>query len=137
LSRQVSPGAHYRIPPRALVFSVATAFLCLSLLLLPWRATSRFWSWGLMCFSFGSVLAAVATIPLWMLVRRGAILSPGLTGAATGLLAGLLSTTVVHLGCANTTAPHVALWHAGVPIFSALVGFLLGSYSRHHREPGA
>lgn len=137
LSRQVSPGARYRIPPKALVLSVAIAFLCLSLLLLPWRMTNRFWSWGLMCFSFGSVLAAVATIPLWMLVRRGAILSPALTGATTGLLAGLLSATVVHLGCANTTAPHVALWHAAVPIFSALVGFWLGNHSRRHPADGS
>ena len=135
LSRQISPGARHRISPRALIIAVATAFLGGALLLLPWRMTSPFWLWGALCFSFGSVLAAVATVPFWLLARRGAILSPTLTGASIGMLAGLLSATVVHLGCANITAPHVALWHAAIPVFTALVGFRLGSFF-HHRPPG-
>jgi hypothetical protein len=136
LSRQISPGARHRVSPRALIVAVATAFLGGALLLLPWRMTSQFWLWGGLCFSFGAVLAAAATVPFWRMARRGAILSPALTGATIGMLAGLLSATVVHLGCANITAPHVALWHAAIPVFTALAGYRLGSFFHHYHPSG-
>jgi hypothetical protein len=133
LTRQVTPGAAHHVNPRVLVPALAVAFVCAMLLLFPWNASRHFWVRGLLCFSFGISFAALASIPLWIVVRRRAILSPALTGATMGLFAGVLSAAVIHLGCPLAAGPHQAIWHATVPGFSALLGFLLGQFSRHHR----
>ncbi|HZS50963.1 MAG TPA: NrsF family protein [Bryobacterales bacterium] len=132
LARQVMPGSSHKVKPGVLLAAIAAAFAGSLLLLFPWDMSGRFWFRGLLCFSFGAVLACVATVPLWMIVRRGALLSPALTGASTGLLAGVLSAVVIHLGCPMATAPHLAIWHAAVPVFSAFAGFLVGHFSSHH-----
>ncbi len=132
LARQVTPGSAQKIQPGVLLAAIAATFSGSLLLLFPWDMSGRFWFRGLLCFSFGAVLACLATVPLWMIVRRGALLSPALTGASTGLLAGVLSAVVIHLGCPMTTAPHLAIWHAAVPVFSAFAGFLLGHFSGDH-----
>ena len=137
LSRLVVPGARHKIQPKVLVVSVALAFLCALALLFPWKASGRTWSWSLTCFSVGSLLAVLATFPLWMLVRRGAVLWPAITGAATGLLAGLVGATVINLGCPTITAPHLLAWHATVPISCTLAGFLVGKFSAHRSGGGA
>ncbi len=131
LSRLVVPGSRHRIQPKVLVVSVAAAFLCALALLFPWKLEARAWYWNLSCFSVGSLLALLATFPLWLLVRRGAVLWPALTGAATGLLAGLVGATVINLGCPTITAPHLITWHATVPISCTLAGFLVGKLSGH------
>lgn len=129
LTRQLTPGASHRINPRVLVPALAVTFVCALLLLFPWHTSGRFWFRGLICFSFGVTFAGLASIPLWMVVRRRAVLSPALTGATMGLFAGVLSAAVIHLGCPLATGPHQAIWHAAVPASSALLGFLLGQFS--------
>lgn len=129
LTRQLTPGASHRINPRVLVPALAVTFVCALFLLFPWRMSGGFWSRGLICFSFGVAFAGLASIPLWMVVRRRAVLSPVLTGATMGLFAGMLSAAVIHLGCPLATGPHQAIWHAAVPASSALLGFLAGQVS--------
>ena len=129
LTRQLTPGASHRINPRVLVPALAVTFVCALFLLFPWRMGGRFWFRGLTCFSFGVTFAGLASIPLWMVVRRRAVLSPALTGATMGLFAGVLSAAVIHLGCPLATGPHQAIWHAAVPASCALLGFLAGQFS--------
>jgi hypothetical protein len=68
----------------------------------------------------------VAAVPFWMMLRRGAILSPGMTGAATGLLAGLAGTSVLEIHCPNLDAWHILVSHLGVAMLCGLAGLVLG-----------
>jgi len=135
LSRQLTPGALYRIPPRLLVFSILMTLSSGFVLLFPWRPDPTFWSWGWSCFRYGSLWTILTAIGLWLLVRRGAILSPVLTGATAGLLAGFTGAAIIHLGCLNVTAPHLAIWHAAVPAAGALAGLLLGTAWERRARP--
>ncbi len=134
LSWLMVPGSYQRIRLKALIFCVAAAFLFALALLFPWRTEGMFVTTGLRCATAGFVLIAPASVCFWLLVRRGAILSPGLAGATTGLLAGLTGAMVLHFGCVIAKAPHLIVWHAGVPISSALAGFVLGKVAAH-RSP--
>jgi len=58
----------------------------------------------------------------WLILSRGAILSPRAAGAIAGMLAGLVSTTVLEEHCADLNVWHILVWHLG----SALVGMLVG-----------
>jgi len=59
-------------------------------------------------------------------LRPGAILSPIMTGAATGLLAGLAGTTALEIHCPNLDAWHILASHLGVAVIGAVVGLLVG-----------
>lgn len=63
---------------------------------------------------------------LWTM-RRFAPTRPALAGAAAGLLAGGIASTVYGLHCQEIAAPFVALWYSLGMILSAIVGSLIGS----------
>ena len=49
-----------------------------------------------------------------------------MTGAATGMLAGLVGTSVLELHCPNMDAWHVLASHLGVAALGAIAGFTAG-----------
>jgi len=53
---------------------------------------------------------SAGVVPFWLMLRRGAILSPRMTGATTGLLAGLVGTSVLEIHCPNLDAWHI-FWY--------------------------
>jgi len=57
-------------------------------ILFQFQHERNFWASGWYCLRLGCQLAVLAAVPLWLLLRRGAILSPSMTGRPTGLLAG-------------------------------------------------
>jgi hypothetical protein len=126
LSRQMTPGSYHRIRPGSLTVVLAGACLLAYGGLFPWAMDSRFLANGFRCVSAGLALAIPPGVCVWVLMRRGAILSAGLAGATAGLFAGLLGALVLHFGCLLLQAPHVVLWHGAVPVGSAALGFLLG-----------
>jgi hypothetical protein len=65
-------------------------------------------------------------VPFWLMLRRGAILSPILTGTVTGLFAGLVGTSVLEIHCPNLDAWHLLVSHLGVAILCALAGLVIG-----------
>lgn len=136
LSRQMTPGSYHRVRPAALISSVAGGFLLGFLLLFPWKTDGDLFASGLRCAGAGLAMIAPASICFWLLIRRGAVLSPPLAGASIGLLAGLAGALVLHFGCEIARAPHLLVWHAGMPVFSALAGFLLGGFSARKRVAG-
>lgn len=127
LSRQAIPGSRHGMAPARVVTLVVVSLAAVYALLFPWRLGRSFWTWGPLCALFGLLWAIPAAALLYGLLRRTVLLAPDVTGATIGLLAGLASESVVHCGCMNITAPHVTVWHAGVPLTTALVGFLLGA----------
>jgi len=65
-------------------------------------------------------------VPFWLLLRRGAGLSPRVTGAAAGLLAGLVTTSAQEIYCPILDASHILTWHLGVALLGAVVGLAAG-----------
>src|SRR5262249_38200360 len=81
-------------------------------------------SWG--CLRAGIPIGIFAAVPLWLVLRRGAILSPRMTGAATGLLAGLVGANVLEIHCPNLDAWHILVARLGVPVLCAMAGLVTG-----------
>jgi hypothetical protein len=90
------------------------------------QAESKFVSTGLRCLRTGSASAVPAAALFWLLLRRGAVLSPGLTGATAGGLAGLAGLMVLEVRCPNLSSYHILVWHWGVALLAMLGGLALG-----------
>jgi hypothetical protein len=126
LIRQMSPGSRHRMSPEwlptliivSLVFVVAVSF--------QFQRQPEFWKnwWG--CFRPGALIGVIVAIPYWFVVRRGAILSPLMAGAAGGLLAGLVSVTVLAIRCPDLNAWHVLFSHVGVAAAGVFAGLVAG-----------
>jgi len=71
----------------------------------------------------------MAGVLFWRVLCRGAILSPDMRGAATGLLAGLVGTSVLEVHPPNLDAWHILVSHLGVAIVCTLVGLVTGLMS--------
>jgi hypothetical protein len=50
-----------------------------------------------------------------------------MTGAATGLLAGMVGTSALEIHCPNLHAGHILVSHLGVAVLGAIVGFFTGT----------
>ena len=126
LAHQMVPGSLHRIPPRLLPVAVIISLTIAIIVLFQFQHERNFWgnAWG--CIRAGTPIGALAAVPFWMVLRRGAILSPGLTGAATGLFAGLVGTSVLEIHCPNLNGWHILVSHLGVAILCALAGLVIG-----------
>lgn len=123
---QMAPASYQRISPQGVLVAVVTAYLMAFALLFPWTAEPDFLASGVQCGRSGLLFAILTASSVWLLARRGEILSPGLAGATIGMLAGLGGAVTLHFGCPNLAASHLVVWHAGIPIVSAYGGFLVG-----------
>jgi hypothetical protein len=126
LVNQMVPGSLHRIPPIVLPLAITLSLALAMVVLFQFQHQRNFWanSWG--CIRAGTPLGALAAVPLWFLLRRGAVLSPSITGLATGLFAGLVGTTVLEIHCPILDASHILLAHLGVAVLCALGGLVLG-----------
>ena len=82
----------------------------------------------------GLAYAVPAAAAFWLLLRRGAILAPGLTGATAGGLAGLAGMGVLDMRCPNSNAYHILIWHVGVALVAMAGGFAVGRWSNCRRN---
>jgi hypothetical protein len=123
---QMVPGSRHRVRPELLSAAVIT-FLSISVIVLfQFRSEPRFWHRGWTCIQAGLPFALLAAAPFWLLLRRGAIVSPRATGATAGLLAGLTGTSVLEVHCADLDLLHVLVSHFGLAALGALGGFVVG-----------
>jgi hypothetical protein len=81
---------------------------------------------GWSCLRAGIPISLLAAVPFWLVLRRGAILSPSWTGAATGPLAGLVGTSVLEIHCPNLDAWHILVSHLGVSVLCTIAGLGIG-----------
>jgi len=130
--RQIVPGSRLPLPPYLLVTAVLGVMAGIfSTLFLPHRE-STFISTGLLCLEIGLACAIPAAALFWLVLRRGAILSPMLTGATAGALAGLSGLTVLEVFCPNLNKYHILVWHLGA-VLASIIGCvaigLLAEYS--------
>jgi hypothetical protein len=127
LVQQMAPGRRHRIPPRFLPLGIMVALAVLIAVLFPFHQERNFWARDWACLKRGIPLGAIAAVPFWLVLRRGAILSPAMTGAATGLLAGLVGTSALEIHCPNLHAGHILVSHLGSAVLGATVGFFAGT----------
>ena len=124
--RQIVPGSRLLLSPYRLVIAVLAMMIGIFTILFHPREESTFVSTGLVCLRIGLECAIPAAFLLWLLLRRGAILNPMLTGATAGALAGLSGLTVLEIFCPNLNAYHILVWHMGSVLTSVIGGLAIG-----------
>jgi hypothetical protein len=130
LVNQMVPGSLHRISPRLLPLGIMLALAIAMAVVFQFHEERNFWIKAWACVRAGTPLGALAAVPFWLVLRRGVVLSPELTGAATGLLAGLVGTTTLEMHCPNLDASHILVAHLGVAVVGAVAGLILGSVTR-------
>ena len=126
LTHQMVPGSRHRIPPRLLLIAITITLTIAIILLFQFQHERNFWGSGWACVRAGLPIGVLAAVPFWLVLRRGAVLSPSMTGAATGLLAGLVGTSVLEIHCPNLDAWHILVSHLGVAVLCGLAGLVIG-----------
>jgi hypothetical protein len=126
LVNQMIPGSRHWIPPGLLPLGVIISLAITVAFLFRFQAERHFWANNWACIKAGTPIAALAAVPIWLVLRRGAILSRGLIGAATGLLAGLVGTTALEIHCPNLDVRHILVSHLGVAMIGLIAGLVLG-----------
>ena len=128
LVHQMAPGSRHRISPTRLPAAVIGLLALLMVGLFQFQPERDFWGSGLgLSEGAGGPFALLAAVPFWLLLRRGAGLSPRVTGAAAGLLAGLVTTSAqAHLLTPILDASHILTWHLGVALLGAVIGLAAG-----------
>ena len=126
LVQQIVPGRRHRIAPHLAPAGIMVALAGVIALLFHFQPERNFWARDWACLKAGMSMGAIVAVPLWLVLRRGAILSPALTGAAAGLLAGLVGTSSLELHCPNLHAAHILVSHLGVAVLGAAAGLFTG-----------
>ena len=126
LVNQMVPGTRHRIPPALLAVGITILVAMVMAVLFQVQQEENFWGNAWVCIRAGTLVGALAAVPFWLVLRRGAILSPRMTGAAAGLLAGLAGTSMLEIHCPNLDAWHILLSHLGAAILCALAGLATG-----------
>ena len=126
LVHQMVPGSRQPLNPELLPAAIMIMLLLVTAVLFQFQYHANFWgnSWG--CFRAGAPFALIAILPIWLLLRRGAVLTPRSTGAAAGLLAGLVGASVLEIHCPNLDVSHILIGHLGVAVAGAVVGLSIG-----------
>jgi hypothetical protein len=134
LVRQMIPGQ--KLLPHAGLLPVGLfVLLCLVVAsVFQIRTDPRFLRAGEACLKAGIPYAIPAAFVFWLILRRGVILSPRLVGAITGMLAGLVSTTVLEVHCAYLNFWHILVWHFGIALLGSVVGLLVAMVGQSIRN---
>jgi hypothetical protein len=98
------------------------------------RTDPHFLRSGEACLKAGIPYAIPAAFVFWLILRRGAILSPRACGAITGMLAGLVSTTVLEVQCPNLNVWHILVWHIGIALLGLVAGVLIAMAGQAIRD---
>jgi hypothetical protein len=136
LVRQMAPGSEYGLKPQYLPAAVIVWLLLIVVAVFPIQREGH-WVSEFICLAVGTSFALVAGLLFWLLLRRGAFLTPRLTGASVGLMAGLVGTSILEIHCPNIDAWHVLVSHLGVAMLAAGVGMGMGvsfEIFRSHRR---
>jgi hypothetical protein len=127
LVRQMRPAAKYmRITA---LFAAGVFVLLIASVALIFHPVNEaaFAHDSLVCFRAGMMFAIPTAILFGIVLWRGAALSPALTGATAGGLAGLAGLTVLEIHCPNMNVYHIVVAHLSVVVVCALAGFIFSS----------
>jgi hypothetical protein len=126
LSREMAPGEKRYVSPPVTLFLSSLGLFAAAVVVFPWTVGESFFVQSWSCFQHGALMSLPAAGLAVILLRRGAILTPGVVGAAAGLLAALVGVVGLHFSCTTQAAPHIALGHLGIVALGAGVGYLAG-----------
>jgi hypothetical protein len=126
LVHQMVPGRRHGIFPSLLPVGIIISLIIVIAVLFQFQHEQDFWANAWVCIRAGTPIGILSAMPFWLVLRQGAILSPSMTGAATGLLAGLVGASVLEIRCPNLDAWHILVSHAGVAMLCALTGLFTG-----------
>lgn len=124
---QMVPGNKYALAPTLLPIGVLIVLMIILAVTFRPREELAFMQSGLACVRRGLTYSIPAALLFWLLLRRGAILSPKLIGAAVGGLAGLAGFSVLELNCPDVNVFHIMVWHWGVVLIGTAAGALIGA----------
>lgn len=133
LVRQMTPAASYTYVTAAVAAGVFGLLLALMTVLFRPIQQTEFLHDALVCFRAGMTFAIPTAILFWWLLRRGAALSPSLTGAAAGGLAGLAGLAVLEIHCPNLNVYHIVVSHISVALTCAALGFFFSGVTFRRR----
>lgn len=125
LVRQMVPGEKLLLRPALLPFGVFVLLCLVVASVFQVRADPHFLQAGERCLKAGVPYAIPAALVFWFILSRGAILSPRTVGAITGMLAGLVSTTMLEIHCPDLNIWHILVWHVGIALVGMLAGLLV------------
>lgn len=127
LAADMSPGSRRPAPPVTLTVAILLVLAAIFGALFPYHSEASFWLNASKCVLLGSAFAAPTAALAWGLLRRGAVLSAAVSGAAAGLLGGLAGVTVLEIHCPDLNVAHILCAHWGVALACAAVGWLAGA----------
>jgi len=127
LAAEMAPGSRRLLPPAALMGGILLAVAANIWALFPYQPETGFWLQSGKCLLLGIGFAAPTAALAWGLLRRGALLSPAVSGAAAGLLGGLAGIAVLEIHCPDWNAAHILVAHWGTALICAATGLLAAS----------
>jgi len=125
--RQMVPGTPHSLAPAVMGAAILGILWLIISATFPWHQEPTFVVGGWLCVSNGLAGSFPAGFLFWLILRRGAVLSPQSAGAVTGGLAGLTGLGILELSCPILNAFHIQIWHWGVVFISAFAGAALGA----------
>lgn len=126
LIHQMVPGSLHRVSPRLLPIAILSSLIGVMTVLFQFQHDADYWLRALVCLRAGTPIGFLTAVPFWLVLRRGAIISPTMTGATTGLLSGLVGTSVLEIHCPNLDAWHILVSHLGIAVLCSMAGLTLG-----------
>jgi hypothetical protein len=129
LSRLMVPGTLLAVTPRAIVL-FAVALVAGGACLYPVAHYNRFGAAASACFGIGMRHAALASVLMFFIVRRGAFLSRTRMALIIGLAGGLTAVIVLYVFCPHRDLGHFSLGHTTVPLAAVAAGALIGRMLR-------
>jgi hypothetical protein len=127
IAQDMIPGAKRTISRPLLVAGAFVLLAAAAIFLFPAFTAPHFVPRGIPCLRLGAISAAVAGIPIWLLLRRGFLTTPIETGCLAGTFAGLAGFAVLALHCPIQEAPHILTWHLGAMAIAGCTGALFGA----------
>jgi hypothetical protein len=125
--RLMRPAAKYARSSALISGTLFTLLLLFIAVLFQPAQESEFLHNGLVCFRTGMTFAIPAAFLFALLLWRSAALSPVLTGATAGGLAGLVGLTVLEIQCPNLNVYHIVVGHVSVTLVCVVLGAVFSS----------
>jgi len=134
LLKQMTPAGLYQVRPEWLPPLVVGALALGSAILFPFEREETFWSDTWTCLKIGLRIALPTAAFVWLVIRRGLILSPMLTGATIGVVAGLVGAGALEVHCPNLDAWHILASHLGAAACAGVLGLAIGGAAAVRRS---
>ena len=124
--REREPGLSLAAPWRYVVAGIVPLLWAWPFALYDFRPETRFWQHGSLCCCIGLLVGTAAGAVIWIVMRRGYMLSPLRAGWFSGVAAGCVGFIVQETYCPVVESGHAALWHGGVVALLGTGGWIAG-----------